>query len=675
MGQDKPTLHSEWATGPGADITEPDAAQKLSGWAPKGSSEYFEGKPNLENMNWQQNLKYQWERWNEQSRYSLGDKHPNQILPGVGTLPSIGATLVISSGDFSAAVYTGDTETVRVPLTALADPPAVGGTFTYATNSDTYWDLRQDCVWVATAVAATTSAPPVASNSVRVFAVRTDGVDRTLLLVDNLTPRATIDIDQIIRHIASLDMAAVLRLGVNSDEASTEFDALDPRISGEGKGDAGELYTQWGEFTHQTSGNLIMRQYGPGSTGIDNAWMMVFGARLRDHSSLHWESDSNATDVFRIVISADDGASALRIRYGSIIGIGPSVQFVESAWENQDQAGQTSQMRLGGGLRLGDDLNQGAAATRNTVPHIEHVRADANLDYTLFGRDATTATIIREYGAAAGAFGSGDRPSFVRTFNAFWNEATNLWNRDDNARDSFAEVHWQFGVYHLFHLLGEAATWSDLITTAASDWTIMKAEGVVAGTTRDHAPTITLGSIFNPGQIHGYGQPISVRRIFAAHEGKLKTSDTVGSNDAVWGEVDPDDAGIAGRAEMFAVAAAAGASIAIPFRMPHESVITDIEVLIANDVAATPVISAWRDDLDSASGDAWERLHAAADTTAPSTGGTTVRAWHSIPSLNAGLTINNLRYKYQVVANAIQSQDTMVYAIRVTVDVPFWSPM
>lgn len=657
MAQDKPTLLPRWASSPPAapptTITEPTSAQKDSGWQPSGSAEFPDGHPMRQIANWLENLEYQWINWLQQSESRTSDQFADQLINTFpGNIPSLGVGLgPIAANDFSASVYV---DGYRVPETASP-------IHTYNATSDTYWDLGRDGIWVAAVVASGGGAPAVATNAFRVFAVRTDATDRTALIVDNQSIHSQLDIDQITRYLVQLSMAARLNLGVNTDDIGTLFSSLLPKIFGTGHALAAEGPNQWSEFNSNNVAVSTMRTYGPGDAGPLNGWMMVWGARMTSPSA--WVSDANADDVFRIVISGDSFVNQLRVQFGSIIGVGLSTAFNETDWIDQDVSGQLSQMNVEQGVRLGSALNAGAAATRNTIPQIEHTRQDANLVYTLIRADKTSTIKTREY-YTSNPFGLGSIGR-VQTWNASWDEATSLWNRDDNTADSFLRIDWSFGVYHLSHLTGGSNTWADTITP--STWAIMQAQGVTTGTTRNVAPAITLAAAFDPGQAHGYGQPIVMRRIFTAMHGQIDSIDQA-SGDGQFRAMDPGVTINALRAEFNAPGS--DTELAIPFQMPHESIITKIEVLLWNNAANTPEIGVHRDDLNDLSGTgSWSSLQTAGNDAVIASSAT--RIWHDVQGLDTGLTINNIRYRYAITCLAKSGLQTFVQAARVTATVPY----
>lgn len=203
----RPSTPTGWANNPpGGSVTEPNAAQKASGWQPTGSAEYPNGKPVLQHMNWIQNNLSQWEAWLAQSEYVPGDIFGDQFLPLSGTNPpSVGAGLTITAGDFAAGGIAGG---YRVPVTQ-------GPAHTYSANSDTYWDLGPDGVWDANSVAAGDPAPTIADGHIRAYSVTTDSADRLSVNLDNTSvgtsgvesPNAQINIDtQLGIHMGHLEL-------------------------------------------------------------------------------------------------------------------------------------------------------------------------------------------------------------------------------------------------------------------------------------------------------------------------------------------------------------------------------------------------------------------------------------------------------------------------------------
>lgn len=195
--QDQPTSQPEWASNPPSSLTstivEPSAAQRQKGWgAQLVSGQIVPDPPIRQYFNWWQNLVYKWVLWFSRTVFNFRIFGPDQGLPTPGTSPSIGAGLgPLVATDFSATVIIDGYEITQDGPTSLP--------FTYANDSDTYWDLARDGTWVPSAVAnggisGAGVAPAIAANAIRCFRVSTVAGARTLLLnlrnsyVDMTTP-------------------------------------------------------------------------------------------------------------------------------------------------------------------------------------------------------------------------------------------------------------------------------------------------------------------------------------------------------------------------------------------------------------------------------------------------------------------------------------------------------
>ncbi len=681
MAQDRPVLFPRWTTdppaGPPTDITEPTSAQKDSGWQPSGSAEFPDGKPVRQLMNWLQNLAHQWVKWLDQSARRSSDLHQDQVLPNPApNVPTIAAGLgPVAANDFSASVYT---DGYRVPDT----PSPI---HTYNATSDTYWDLTKDCVWHFTVVASGAGAPAVFANSVRVFAVRTDGADRTLLLLDNLTARTHIWFLENMRSLGDLMVAGQLEIGAQTDDEPAggsvppDFDAFTPRIIGTGRGFGGEVRWQVWEFGNESAGIQIIRAYvGVGENR--NQFELVWGARCTGNFGNNWITDSNASDAFRIVLGGDDLTNLNFLRAEKIIGIGTSTTFSDADWSDADVAGQSAQLEVPGGLKLGQDLNDGAAATVGLVPHLDHVSkpGGASGQYTLIRQDLTagsggaTTTGLREYHASR-AF-SLDGPGVVRTFNARWDEATGLWVRDDNALRCFLEVTYRNGIFKAVHEIAEPNTWADTLGTSEipGTWSMIESLGILSSQLRANDPGAAFqGSGFAAGRQWGYGDGArGCRKIFGVELAIIGQNDFAVSEDQfghVFAGVDP--------ARFPRAAITADKDLFIPIMLPHEAVVTGAAVLHTSLAANNLQAEFIRDDTFNATTSYRESLHTGGpDAVWTNTGGG-VRLFESLSGLDQNLTINNQRHRYgmSILLDQSAGPNVVIYAVRVDFDVKYLS--
>lgn len=458
MAQEKPTLLPRWATnppaGPPTDITEPTSAQKDSGWQPAGSVEFPDGKPVRQIMNWLQNLAHQWFGWLDSSTRRTTDLHEDQALPP-GTAPTIAAGLVAGAADFSARVYASGYE---VPLT---DSPA----HVYSANSDTYWDLTRGGTWTPVVVVSGGGEPALTPNAVRVYAVRTDATDRTLLLTDRRRERVDFTED--------MDVNGKVRLGGSK---ITNPDQLEPRVEVPLAGSGGETFTLINELQPDTAGGRIARIYATPERQIVVTW----GAKRTNDLAGTWTVDGNTDAPMRLDLGPGPGfdlaTQGLRMR--QINNATPGGNFNESAWENEGNAiggvDYRQLLNLGSALKIGADWNQAIGATQvNVVPRLDLPRPNAaTAKYSLeasYNENGGSFNTIRVY-STSGPDMAGSVAGVWWTSNCFWNQATSLWNRDGVA-DCFAFGITEDGLFLFHHPTAGTATWADTVTAAT--WNVI----------------------------------------------------------------------------------------------------------------------------------------------------------------------------------------------------------
>lgn len=315
---DIPSDVPEWASDPPADtITTPTSTQREDGWQP--------GSPRRQFMNWLQNLVYQWVLWFRQSVFRTSDFAADQAFGGAA--PATGAGLTVAANSFSATAYV---DGYRVATTSAQ-------AYTYSANSDTYWDLGRDAVWRPVVVASGAGEPAVTSSppSVRVFVVRTNGTNRTLVTDRRLT-RVTLS-------GSLLDILTGLRLGFGRAE---DEPALSVPIQ-DGSGAAFVLLQEW---TADPGGQGTMRLYATSASAAQRRLVITEGAEYVGGAT-PWLAEID--DPTRMDLVAG-------LRYMRATGINATDAFLEADW-SETTLPLTGNLNISGTSSVGTTLTAGTS--------------------------------------------------------------------------------------------------------------------------------------------------------------------------------------------------------------------------------------------------------------------------------------------------------------------------
>lgn len=418
---DLPSSQPRWADTTPGNITEPTEPEKGTG--------YPAGNPRRQYTNWLFNTLYQWTSWFEQAFFRFFDFGPDQALPQ-GDTPSIGAGLSVLAADFSARVYADG-----FPVGLIASEA-----HTYPANSDTYWDLGRDAEWDANVVAAMAAAPALAANHVRVFMVRTNATDRTLLTdfrnthVEFSTPLNL----QSIRH--------------GDSRLATAAAAAEERQATRYRGGNATGYTHVHTFiengspVNQVPTFLYIRE-------ATDELVAVRGARW---NGTQWEDASNGSaDRFSML-----SLHAENMRPRQLLSAVVGTPFADSVWFASITSPTSGEkgLTIDGRLTLGNAL--ATAYEANQVGCIRTVPVPAaTTPYPL----QTDFSSVVEY--APQRLGSTD--GSTRAVNARYNQATNLWERQINGVDAYkVGLTPASGMIVWYRPAASANTWND------GEWTI-----------------------------------------------------------------------------------------------------------------------------------------------------------------------------------------------------------
>lgn len=442
----RPTAYPRWATDGGALVTEPPegpsggaTVTKSDGWVP--------GNAELDYDNWHKNITYNWAAWLDQISFRSSDLHPNHALPG-GTPPAIGAGLGILANAFSAAVYADGYRVSAGFGVSLVTGPAAN--YNYSATSDTYWDLSRAGVWTPVVVASGDPEPAVTANSTRVYGVRTDASDRTLLLVDRRAER--------VRQNAPIDMthgAAVPGGGSAADRAVASFRWKYP--------DGGSLYTLL--FESEDDGAAPARGVRFYLKESNERIYVVQNARWNAATS-EWDYDGGAVTATRIALNGP-ALDACSVTAGA--------SFVDSLWDAMP-SGANGVTR--GISQLGGTISRSSQTERFSLEDVpafaasntafpgnihRHFIADYGHARIYAIQDETQGT---DYGGGTfGGFG------LEIVTNAEWigdNTTGEHWDRIDNAFEVFKFTIDRRGATLQVHRIVDGNTWNDLEGTG--DW-------------------------------------------------------------------------------------------------------------------------------------------------------------------------------------------------------------
>lgn len=663
MAHPKPTKLPEWAsappTPPPTTITEPTEPEKQAGFQPGNARRQF--------VNWLFNLIWQWFAWLTGSGWKASDEHPDHALP-LGTPPVTGTGLVQGAASFTGNVFVNG---YRVGLEVTGAPVPNPAT-TYPINSDNYWDLSESGAWVLTSVAAMAAAPAVAANSIRVYMVRTNGVDRTAVTDFReleVRHKAGSDYDQI--SIGRKKAAGRLGFGQLWRAGGLAGEAYEPHIDSEANTGSGQ--PRWQLYSGVGAGRRV--------------WL-VWGATLTTNAGLTaWTLHGSLTEAYRIGLGP--GGSAGNTPVDGLVaqvvsGLGAGATFLDTVWGDEDDAGTFLQLILSSGVVTGAALNQGADAAKNKTPGRQIARiAKADLRYTLVDADldflATgEGTPIREY-ATADLFGlGGSIPAThkVVTYNAEYSEATGRWSRDTagTGQDSFMFTMGPSGLRAYRHRVGDASPWDDTPGNGTDEWDPIAAFGddlIGPSVKQDFDGTIHLpGSTktaddyewTDTDPVYGDGRLFSTW-IDASEFKASSASEATNAAANSWAYNSPDF-GIANPAYLTLDSAADLAAFA-PIKVPQGAELQDITYYLTNTDNASTVVEVWRDPkVGDASADADSLF---ISTTLPAmTGPSASRATTPFTrSFTSDNIVDNESYRYLAMIKNLAGKETFICGARV----------
>lgn len=435
--QDKPAQYPRWAsnppTPPPTTITEPTSAQKDSGWQPPGSAEFPDGKPVREFANWLENLAYQWIQWLDRVTHRSNDLSPDHALPGYGSTPSIGAGLSIADGDFSARVFVDGYE-----LGSIA-AEFVGASYSYTDNSDTYWDLQRDGLWVPVVVANGAPEPAVTANSVRVYVVETIAGARTQVLSDRR------------EEFLNIDKTIELVWGSENDT-----DRAVPRFLFKWQGDGAIRYTQIAESRRIQANSYSHRIYIS-----DNLGSIVYcvGAAWNPGTA-QWDPDPGSFPSADFWIWNIQGMHAISVAH---LGASfPDTKITDLPGTHADVFDSwitRSSFRAGNAINVSQA--EDVAAFRSNSPGVgahRHRRLCEFDSLNLYSLDK----------AAHGTDGNEGRGGFF-TSNCEWDNATQKWEQLSAGADSYKLTIDKDGWRLFLHRDADGATWDD-VTSPNTNW-------------------------------------------------------------------------------------------------------------------------------------------------------------------------------------------------------------
>lgn len=274
MTQAKPTEIPRWAsnpTDPGDTIVAPTSLQLDEGWQPEGSAAYPDGYPDRQHFNWWQNRVWQCIQWLLQSGFNPADIFADQGIPGTGSLPTTGAGLSVTAGNFSSSAFVSG---ARIDAVSAPSPAA-----TYGASKDAYWDLANSGTWTKTEVANGAGAPAVAANSVRIFKVVTDGTGRTSAA--DLRP-TFLGVGKALKLGVGMTTNAAPPLSFARQDATVRYTLISEDAT-----DTIKTREYWSGDAFATPGSVVRIR-------THNAWW--------DQGTLQWKRDDNTADSYMEVV-------------------------------------------------------------------------------------------------------------------------------------------------------------------------------------------------------------------------------------------------------------------------------------------------------------------------------------------------------------------------------------
>lgn len=432
----RPGQEPRWAdTNPG-DITVPTEPQKGAGWDGSFMIRQF--------MNWWQNLTYQWVSFIAQVFFRFSDLGPDQALGGIGSAPVTAVGLIVAAASFSARVFANG-----YPIGPISGPA-----FTYSANSDTYWDLGDDGVWDSSIVAALAAAPALSANHVRVYMVRTNATDRTLVTDFRRTYRLL---------TALLDLSAIVRVG--SERLSTAADASAVRIQVPYRPGHSATYTNVVSADDTTAAQPGVHLY------IREATDQLVAVRGCVFNGTQWVSDAGSPAEYSME-TLDARAKIVRVLDPAIVG----TPFNDSVWFTAPTSSNGIQklVRFEGRVLAGRNMSTAYEITE--AGGFEAVWASAlerRGRLLAGGSQASSTRPIVVYGIIGdtGTDGSVGRGGEIVNA-AHYDAATDRWIRDIASTDVYKLEIATAGVRVLRRATALASPWQDIIDPS-NGWTVV----------------------------------------------------------------------------------------------------------------------------------------------------------------------------------------------------------
>ena len=384
-------------------------------------------KPIRQYLNWLFNLAYQWFAFLLQSLFRSDDMFADQALAAHDDPPSTGVGLGITAGDFSGRVY----------VNGHAVGPTESPAHTYGASSDTYWDLDEAGAWHASAVANGAGAPAVFADSVRVYMVETDGVDR----VD-----VTSFVEDFVRFNQQLDFEQPTRFG-DALLGSAANRAIAARVT-RFKDGGPTTYRFVEQFIDDGGADLTISMY------IREETKALVVVRAATWDGTQWTSNAGAVDVEMLELSTNGARNR-------VLTTGPSVNFADSVWFAAETSGGTlSKLTL-----LDGRIKVGTGLTSN-YESVRVARFDGSASATIRSLMSKFGSHFRTYaldGNAIGTDSTGRGGEIVS--NCYFDESDSKWKLQTTTEDAFKIDIGRKGIFFFRHDKDAGTTWDDAYTS------------------------------------------------------------------------------------------------------------------------------------------------------------------------------------------------------------------